>query len=485
MRKDVLMARRHAARIRGRLGSRVSRFAVMLLAIVMALSSAACGRQDDRTVVSVWSWEPSMASLIEKFEKANPDIRIDLTETSGYDKLNSAIQNGYGTPDVVQLEYSVLPQYAVSGQLVDITDRTRGMSSFFTPGTWSSVGINDEVYGLPLDSGPMAFFYNKSVFDAAGVDATKIRTWDDYYRAAKKLKKIGVYIAADSGDASFFNSMVWLAGGRPFRTSKDGRTVSISLTSDKGTKSFATFWQKMIDDGLIATNLTEWSDSWKKAVGEGTVASIFSGAWLPSLLLSDVTGASGLWRVKTMPTKDGSTTNSEEGGSALAILKSSRKPDAAYRFIAYVCHSSEGIGTRVASGSFPADVRTLSDPEFLNRTTILDSRGIGVDYFGGQKFNKVLAEAASEVSVGYQYLPFEVYSRNDFASTVRKAYVWSTGKARFDDAVARIMAGGVKDGGGTVTVPEFPGQKVSLMDGVELWQKDLLEYGGNQGFTVE
>ncbi len=368
------MARRHAKRFRDRWGFPALRLAGMVLAIAMMLSSAACGRQDDRTVVSVWSWEPSMASLAAKFEKANPDIRIDLTETSGYDKLNAAIQNGYGTPDVVQLEYSVLPQYAVSGQLVDVTDRTQGMSGFYTPGTWSSVSINDHVYALPLDSGPMAFFYNKSVFDAAGVDATKIRTWDDYYKAARKLKKIGVYIAADSGDASFFTSMVWLAGGRPFRTSKDGRTVSISLTTDRGTKSFAAFWQKMIDDGLIATNLAEWSDSWKKAVGDGTVASIFSGAWLPSLLLSDVTGTSGLWRVTTMPTEDGSATNAEEGGSSLAILKSSRKPNAAYRFISYVCHSSEGIDTRLASRPFPADVRPLSGPSFLSRTTIVPSR---------------------------------------------------------------------------------------------------------------
>lgn len=52
----------------------------------------------------------------------------------------------------------------------------------------------------------MAFFYNNSVFEQVGVDASKIRTWDDYYEAAKKLKKIGVYITADSGDASFYDT---------------------------------------------------------------------------------------------------------------------------------------------------------------------------------------------------------------------------------------------------------------------------------------
>ena len=48
------------------------------------------------------------------------------------------------------------------------------------------------------------------------MDASKIRTWDDYYEAAKKLKEIGVYITADSGDASFYDAMIWLAGAVRF-----------------------------------------------------------------------------------------------------------------------------------------------------------------------------------------------------------------------------------------------------------------------------
>ncbi len=59
-----------------------------------------------------------------------------------------------------------------------------------------------------MDSGPMGFFYNEDVFRQAGVDATKIKTWDDYYEAAEKLKEIGAYIVADSGDGSFYDAMV-------------------------------------------------------------------------------------------------------------------------------------------------------------------------------------------------------------------------------------------------------------------------------------
>lgn len=248
----------------------VKRLIAICCAAIMAVSAAACGANvDSRTEITVWSWEPSMKQVIASFEKENPDIHVIWKNTSGYDNLNNAIQDGYGIPDVVQLEYYALRQYAVSGQLVAITGRTEGYGDFYTPGTWASVQLNGRVYGLPMDSGPMAFFYNDSVFEQVGIDASKIRTWDDYYEAAKKLKSIGVYIAADSGDASFYDTMIWLAGGRPFSTSNDGKNVTINLTDDEGTRTFTEFWQKMIDEGLVATNLTTWSDGWKEAVGRG------------------------------------------------------------------------------------------------------------------------------------------------------------------------------------------------------------------------
>ncbi len=456
------------------------RMVAAVCAAGMMLAVAGCGEHDDRTQISVWSWEPSMAALIADFEARNPDVHVTQIGTADYSKLNSAIQDGYGTPDVVQLEYFALPQYAVSGQLRDLTSRTTNYGSFYTPGSWSSVQLDGRVYGVPMDSGPMAFFYNQDVFEQAGVDAAKIRTWDDYYRAAKKLKENGVYIAADDGDASFYNAMIWLAGGRPYNTSHDGKEVSITLDTDTGTQEFTRFWQQMIDEDLVNTRLDTWSDDWKQALGSGTVASLFAGAWMPSLLLADVPGTAGLWRVAQMPTAHGNLTNAENGGSALGVLSSSRRPEASWRFIEYVCHETAGIMTRVDGGAFPADNATLNSANFLNKTTVRDARGIEVPYFGGQKFNTVLAQAASHVSTGYQYLPFEVYARSDFRATVGAAYTWVNDEHTYYDAVRREREGLIQ----RKDMPQSPGPQVTLREGIERWQSDLKEYGANQGFTM-
>ena len=427
------------------IGQRIKRMATIAVTAILSVSLASCGQSttDNRTEISVWSWEPSMGEVIRRFEKANPDIRVKWTNISGYGNLNTAIQDGYGTPDVAQIEYYALLQYAVSGQLLDLTDKIGSdYSNFFTLGTWSSVQLAGRTYGLPMDSGPMGFFYNEDVFRQAGVDATKIKTWDDYYEAAKKLKEIGVYIAADSGDGSFYDAMVWLAGGQPFHTSADGKTVTIDLDEDAGTQRFTEFWQKMIDEGLVDTTSATWSDRWKRRVGTGTIASVFSGAWMPSLLLSNVPGAAGLWRVAP-------------------------------------------ISARVDGGAFPADYATLNSADFLDKTTITNDRGIEIPYFGGQKFNRVLSEAAEDVSVGYQYLPFEVYARSDFKSTVGQAYEWSGSFHAYQQRQEAIEMGMKDEEGNPLEPLEKPGKRVSLSDGLAQWQKDLREYGLNQGFTIK
>ena len=401
-------------------------------AVAMLGSVAACGsdtasgkpaQDKDVTEITVWAWEPTLTQVAKDFTKKT-GIKVDLknvgTNTKEYTQLDNAIEAGSGAPDVAQVEYYAIPQYAIKGNLLDITDKTSGYSDFYTPGPWASVQFAGKVYGLPMDSGPMAFFYNKEVFDKAGVDAEQIKTWDQYYDAAKKIHALGdnYYITSDTGDAGFFDSMTWLAGATPFETSKDGGTVTINLTGDKNVKTFTDFWQKMIDEDLIDTN-------------------------------SAADGA-GKWRVTQMPTADGSTTNSENGGSSLAVLASTKKADAAYQFIEYANHG-DGVATRVAGGAFPADKASMESDSFKNTTTVKNADGEDVDYFGGQKYNEVLAQAAENVSSDYQFLPYEVKARTIFGDYLGKSY---TGDQK-------------------------------LTDGIAAWQKALQDYGKDQGFTVK
>lgn len=435
-------------------------------ALAMMGSLAACGGSSDtagttevdpnkKISLTVWTWDSTLPRTIEGFEKENPNITVKAvnagTNKDEYTALDNALAAGSGAPDLVQIEYYALPQYALSGNVKNIADLgASDYKDFYTPGTWSSVNIKDGVYALPIDSGPMAFFYNKEVFDKAGVTEMPT-TWDQFYEAAKKIRATGSYITSDSGDAGFYDSMVWQAGGHPFKT--DGENVTVDLTGDAGAKKFTEFWQKMIDEDLVDTKTVGWSDDWNRSLGDGSIASLLTGAWMPYNLLSGAPDAAGKWRVAQMPTwEEGGTENSENGGSSLAIPKttSDEKTAAAYKFMEYACHNGDGIKTRVDGGAFPADNDTLKSDSFLSQTTMKDSDGKDVDYFGGQKFNEELAKAAQNVVTGYEFLPFEVYARGIYADTAGAAY---SGKS-------------------------------SLSEGIAAWQDKIIEYGTQQGFTV-
>ncbi|RHJ56509.1 ABC transporter substrate-binding protein [Bifidobacterium longum] len=435
-------------------------------AVAMLSSVAACGStsagdggstgsSDKKVELTVWSWDSTLPRTVKGFEAKNPNIKVKVTNAGTnkdeYNALSNAIEAGSGAPDIAQIEYYALPEYVIRGHLENLSDLgASDFKDFYTPGTWSSVNINDGVYALPMDSGPMAWFYNKGVFDKAGVDPTQVRTWDDFYEAAKKIRAVDSYITSDTGDAGFFDSMTWLAGAKPFQTSSDGSEVTVNLTEDKGVKTFTDFWQKLLDEGLLDTKTAGWSEDWFKGMVDGTIASLFTGAWMPANLANSAADGAGKWRVTQMPTADGSTTNSENGGSSLAVLASTKKADAAYQFIEYANHG-DGVATRVAGGAFPADKASMESDSFKNTTTVKNADGEDVDYFGGQKYNEVLAQAAENVSSDYQFLPYEVKARTIFGDYLGKSY---TGDQK-------------------------------LTDGIAAWQKALQDYGKDQGFTVK
>lgn len=431
-------------------------------AAAMVVPLAACGTtqsgtpdRSGKTVVNVWAWDNNLKANAKVFMKKNPNIVIKFTNAGSskdeYKALNNALEAGSGIPDIAMIEYFAIPEYVIKGSLKNLNDYgTAKYKDFYTPGTWNAVNFNGGMYGMPVDSGPMAFYYDKEVFDKAGISEPP-STWDEFYQDAKKIKQIGSYITNDPGNAGFFNAMVWQAGGHPYSTSKDGTKVTVKLTTDKGVQKFCDFWQKMIDEGLIETKTKDSSDDWYRSVGSGEFASVISAAWAPGMFLNNAPEGAGKWRIAQMPTWNaGEKVSSENGGSSLALMSSSKNADAAYKFMEFASTNSDAIMSRVDQGGFPADLKTMSNDKFLSQTTMVNSDGDTVDYFGGEKFNAEFAEAAKRVTSKFEFLPYDVYARSVFTGTVGAAYTGQT----------------------------------TMKEGVKAWQDKLVEQGKSQGFTV-
>ena len=393
--------------------------------------------------ITYWTWTPAAKAQVAAFEKAYPKVTVKLvnagTGATQYSKLQNTIKAGSGAPDVAQVEYGVLPQFAMSKSLVDL--KTFGFDSLkadYATGPWGNVNIANGLWGLPQDSGPMAMFYNKKVFDKYAIAVPT--TWDAYVAAAQKLHAANpkAYITNDAGDPGMTTSMIWQAGGQPFKM--DGTKVTINL-QDQGTKKYTAQWNKLVQGKLLST-VPGWSDDWYKALGNGSIATLLSGAWMPGVLESSVKDASGDWRVAPIPTYDGTPVNAENGGSSQAVIKQSKNPALAAGFVRWLNHDASSISIfSKAGGGFPSTTADLTSKEFLDTAPA---------YFGGQQINKVLADGAKNVLSGFSLLPYQAYANSIFGDTVGKSYESSS----------------------------------DLNPGLQAWQKQLVDYGNQQGFTV-
>ena len=177
-------------------------------------ASAIAAALQQPTTLTLWAWAPQSKDIITAFEKKYPKVKVNLvnagTATTEYTKLQNAIKAGSGAPDIAQVEYYALPQFALTNSLANLS--TLGLDSVksqFSTAVWDSVDINGQLVGLPQDTGPMALFYNKTVFDK--YQLTVPTTWAEFAADAKKLHAANPkeYITNDVGDPGFTTSMIW------------------------------------------------------------------------------------------------------------------------------------------------------------------------------------------------------------------------------------------------------------------------------------
>ncbi len=162
--------------------------------------------------------------IIAQFEAANPDILIQLEAVAGndyYARLLTQIAAG-DAPDIMQIGDDAVPMFVDKGALTPLDSFISGKypldPSIYLSGTFQPGQYKGQQWCLPKDFSPMAVYYNKKLFDAAGVEYPKEGwTWDDLLATAQKLtdpaKGIwGIQLTANW--TSGFEYWVGAAGGR-------------------------------------------------------------------------------------------------------------------------------------------------------------------------------------------------------------------------------------------------------------------------------
>ena len=221
-----------------------------LLAGCTAVAPAAPGAADSAEAPSAEGQEPvtityftfsaapnhleDLDKMVAAFEAANPNINVEV-ETAPFDQYFTKLQTlvaGGAAPDVFELNYENFVSYASKDVLLDLTplaDADAGLADRFYSLAYQAFSRDGKQYGLPQSFSNVVLFYNKDLFDAAGVEyPTAEWTWQEELAAAQKLTDSANGVWGEYSPVQFWEFYKTAAQSGCKVLSEDGATATIN-----------------------------------------------------------------------------------------------------------------------------------------------------------------------------------------------------------------------------------------------------------------
>ncbi|MBB3648979.1 lactose/L-arabinose transport system substrate-binding protein [Rhizobium sp. BK619] len=412
-----------------------------LLAATTAVALLASGSAFAESAnLTIWSWNVAASALkstLPGFNKQFPDIKItveDLGNSQVFDKtLAACAAGGDGLPDIVSIEnfeaeifWSRFPDCFANLKELGYTSEIQAKFPDFKR---TELEVGDVAYAMPWDSGPVAVFYRRDMYEKAGVDPSTISTWDDFIAAGKKISAAnpGVVMAqADfNGDSEWFRMIANEQGCGYYST--DGQNITINQPACVASLQKV---KEMKDAGTLTA--ANWDEK-IQANTAGKAASQLYGGWYEGTVRSTSPDLKGKWGVYRMPslTADGPHA-ANLGGSSLAISATSANKEAAWKFVNYALGTNEGQITMLKEfGLVPSLLSAEKDP-FISEPQ---------PYWGGQKVWADILATLPKI-VPSRGTAFQSDAEAIFKATQTKFFAggYPDAKAALDDAAKQIAS---------------------------------------------
>lgn len=332
-----------------------------------------------KVTLTYWAWLKDLQKVCDVFNAQQDRIHVTANwipggDSGGYAKILSAVAAG-GGPDIAQVEMRGIPEFALSGSLIDLARYgALDHEDTFDAGAFSQVHIGEQVWGIPQDTGPSAFFYNREVVEGE-LGQKSPATWDEFKTLAQAANDSGKkIISLDPSDGSVLTLWAMQKGANWFQPQDNGWVLNMV---DDASMQLAEFWDGMLAEGLIGTSFGPFSAPWMAACGAGTILGYVGGSWADALV-EGVPGGSGKWAVGAMPRWEDGNVSGMLGGSTAAVMANSKHPAEALEFLTWMCTSPEGIDAMIANsgiGWSPA------------KDYIGEKREQPSEFFSGQNYN--------------------------------------------------------------------------------------------------
>jgi multiple sugar transport system substrate-binding protein len=348
------------------------RLAAVAAAATLALAGCATGTGgggDEPVEVTVWHyWDGTNAdtfdAMADEFNTAHPDIKITTSNVPNPDFLTKlrASATSNTLPDIAIGDLVWVPQINEIGTLADLSGLLPGdVLGDINPALTSFGTIDGKQVSVPVSANNLAYMYNKTLYEEAGLDPDNPpTTWEELKAAGQaildKTGKPGYDLftqAGDNGEGLTWNFQVnlWQAEGQ-FLTPDNS---AAAFNTPEGKKALD-FWLDLINSGI--SPYAKWGEFEK---GQGGSAQ--EGSWMVGIWAPDPPFEFGV--AKAPHPEDGVAATNLGGEQAMVFDNDEAKVNAAAEFLAWFLAPEQVTSWSETTGMLPVTNSVATGADYL------------------------------------------------------------------------------------------------------------------------
>ena len=313
----------------------------------------------------------SQQAIVDAFHAANPKItvKVEVSDWDPYfDKLQTGLAGG-AAPDVFAMDGPLFPDYQSRGVLLDLKpyiDRDGyDLTQLADQGVADFTTADGGQYGLPRDLNTVVLYYNKTMFDAAGL-AYPDEAWDwaKFVEVAKQLTKDengdgttdqwGFYTETTDME-NFWSSLVWQSGGDLLNADKTATLLGTPEAAAGIQFLQDLIWKEKVmpDPALFA----ETGDAFE----QGKAAMEANGSWLVPTHTAAGAELGYAFGIAPLPKGPAGRFTSVNPTGAV-VYQGTKAPDAAWEFAKYLASPAAQEQLMKLKASLPISKEVLAGP---------------------------------------------------------------------------------------------------------------------------
>ncbi len=349
---------------------------------------------------------------LDKFQQSHPNIKVNYSPINGdYPTKMRANVASNTVPDVFYLQPNMASEYISNGKLQNLSPymaHDNVSPNNYYPSLLSPFACTKgQIYGIPKDWNSLGVFYNKTMFQTAGLTAPSSNwTWSDMQTDAQKLTKNpgspnSVYGISMSPDLSRWGAFLIASGGSVLN--KDG--TQATFNSQQGVSSLQYYDSFLKNNtGTLPTGVgAPWNGD---AFGKQRVAMAIEGGWLIPYLAQQYSSVQ--YDIAPLPVAPNGKRANLIYTNAWAAYSGTKHPEAAWELIKYMTGTDVQTSQLNAGFALPTLKSLANAPYFANHPgfkTLFGAATYGyADYYGSQdqSIHNTLATALQSVMLNKQ-----------------------------------------------------------------------------------